>query len=142
MSESPPNDLLQQFRGISSISQPSDNMRAFLEHAPPDVAERFLSMLDAITAAPHLERRTKALIRTVVCMVIGHDLGVKSWSRAAVASGASQDEVIEALYTVIPQVGAIPIIRMLPVALSALGDTGSLPGQPVSATEPTGGPIA
>jgi alkylhydroperoxidase/carboxymuconolactone decarboxylase family protein YurZ len=122
MVEPPTQDLVDQFRGISGNSLPSDNMRLFLEHAPPDVAQRFLSMLDAISAAPHLEPRVKALIRTVVCMIVGHELGVKSWTRSALASGATGDEVVEALYTVIPQVGAIPIIRMLPAALSVIDE--------------------
>src|SRR5207249_9011290 len=116
--------LLARFSTISGNTQPSDNIRLFLEQAPPEVAERFLSMLDAISGAPHLEPRIKALIRVVVCMVIGHDLGVKSWTRSALASGATPEEVVEALYTVIPQVGAIPIIRMLPAALSATHEVG------------------
>jgi alkylhydroperoxidase/carboxymuconolactone decarboxylase family protein YurZ len=120
MAEPPVDGLLDQYRSISRNSQPSDSMRLFLEHAPPEVAPRFLSMLDAISAAPHLEPRFKAVIRAVVCMVIGHELGVKAWTRAALANGATGDEVVEALYTVIPQVGAIPIIRMLPAALSVI----------------------
>jgi alkylhydroperoxidase/carboxymuconolactone decarboxylase family protein YurZ len=116
--------LLERFRLISGNNRPSDNMQLFLEHAPPDVAERFLSMLDAISGAPALEPRIKALIRVVVCMVVGHELGVKSWTRSALASGATPEEVVEALYTVIPQVGAIPIIRMLPAALSATQEAG------------------
>ena len=32
-------------------------------------------------------------------------------------AGATRQEVIEAMYAVIPQVGAIPIIRMLPLVL-------------------------
>src|SRR5579859_7492662 len=95
--------LLERFRTISGNNRPSNNMQLFLEQAPPEVAERFLSMLDAISSAPHLEPRIKALIRVVVCMVIGHDLGITSWTRSALASGASIEEVIEALYTVIPQ---------------------------------------
>jgi alkylhydroperoxidase/carboxymuconolactone decarboxylase family protein YurZ len=124
MPDSADPGLVARFSSISGNYQPSDNMRLFLEQAPPEVADRFLSMLDVISGAPHLEPRIKALIRVVVCMVIGHELGVKSWSRSALASGATPEEVIEAMYTVIPQVGAIPIVRMLPAALSATREVG------------------
>ncbi|GEM_PF-4765896 len=127
MAETRDDSLLQRFQGISGVSKPSGNMALFLEHAPPDVGERFLDLLNALGSTPHLDARTRALIRVVVCMVVGHELGVKAWARAALGAGATAGEVVESFYSVIPQVGAIPIIRMLPVALEVVDEAAATP---------------
>ena len=126
MNQTPSEALIQRFHDISKVPQASENMRIFLSEAPDDVAHRFLDMLEAINATPNLDYKVKALIRTVVSMILGHERGVTAWSQAAIKAGASRQEVLEAMYTVIPQVGAIPIIRMLPLVLteSPVADVG------------------
>jgi alkylhydroperoxidase/carboxymuconolactone decarboxylase family protein YurZ len=128
MSQTSSESLVKRFHDITQVPEASENMRIFLREAPDDVAERFLDMLEAINATPDLDYKIKALIRTVVSMVLGHERGVTAWSQAAISAGASRLEVVEALYTVIPQVGAIPIIRMLPLVLGEPPDKGSGPG--------------
>lgn len=126
MNQAQSEALIQRFHDISKVPKASENMRIFLREAPNDVADRFLDMLEAINATPNLDYKVKALIRTVVSMILGHERGVTAWSQAAIKAGASRQEVLEAMYTVIPQVGAIPIIRMLPLVLaeSPVADAG------------------
>ena len=117
MSDAEHAELIERFHQVSGVPHASENMRIFLREAPEDVAERFLDMLEAINQMPNLDFKTVTLLRTVLSMVLGHERGVVAWSQAALKAGASRQEVIEAMYAVIPQVGAIPIIRMLPLVL-------------------------
>lgn len=136
MNQAPSEALIQRFHDISKVPQASENMRIFLCEAPDDVAERFLDMLEAINATPNLDYKVKALLRTVVSMILGHERGVTAWSQAAMKAGASRQEVLEAMYTVIPQVGAIPIIRMLPLVLAESPGADVEPGDGSSRSEP------
>jgi alkylhydroperoxidase/carboxymuconolactone decarboxylase family protein YurZ len=127
---------LDRFRSGTLIDEPSEPMEAFLANAPEGVADDFVSLLVQINRTGALDYKTKALLRVCASMILDHDLGVRSWSRAAFQAGATRAEVIEAMYTLIPQVGAIPVIRMLPEVLALDEDGGGEahePDQPPSA---------
>jgi alkylhydroperoxidase/carboxymuconolactone decarboxylase family protein YurZ len=113
---------LDRFKTETLIEDPSDRMQAFLEHAPAGVADSFVSLLAQINRTEVLDYKTKALLRVCASMILDHENGVRSWSHAAMKAGASKQEIIEAMYTLIPQVGAIPVIRMLPEVLAIDGD--------------------
>lgn len=108
------SDQAETFKRVSGIPVISGNMKEFLESAPSGVAENFLSFLGSLNEPTSLDYKLKVLLRVIVCMVLDHELGVKAWSRAALKMGWSRDQIIEAMYSVIPQVGCIPVIRMLP----------------------------
>jgi alkylhydroperoxidase/carboxymuconolactone decarboxylase family protein YurZ len=109
---------LDRFKSGTLIDDPSDRMRTFLDHAPEGVADSFVSLLVQINETGALEYKTKALLRVCASMIVDHENGVRAWSRAALKAGATKDEIVEAMYALIPQVGAIPVIRMLPEVLA------------------------
>jgi alkylhydroperoxidase/carboxymuconolactone decarboxylase family protein YurZ len=113
---------LDRFRTVTLIDEPSESMQAFLEYAPEGVADGFVSLLGQINQTGALDYKTKTLLRVCASMIVDHENGVRSWSRAAMKAGATKAQIIEAMYTLIPQVGAIPIIRMLPEVLALKED--------------------
>jgi alkylhydroperoxidase/carboxymuconolactone decarboxylase family protein YurZ len=124
MTEADDEALTERFHRVSGVPRASENMRLFLREAPSDVADRFLDLLEVLNQMPQLDYKITALIRTVLSMVLGHERGVTAWSQAAMKAGATREEVIQAMYAVIPQVGAIPIIRMLPLVLETPAQDG------------------
>lgn len=111
-------NTLDRFKTGTLIDEPSEAMKTFLEHAPEGVADEFVSLLTQINQTRALDYKTKTLLRVCASMIVDHEHGVRSWSRAAIKAGATKDEIIDSMYTLIPQVGAIPIIRMLPEVLA------------------------
>ena len=111
------DSTFERFKLNTLIEEPSPRMRSFLEHAPGETADHFVSLLQEIDQAGVLEYKVKAILRVCACMILDHEHGVRAWSQAALRSGATKGEIIDAMYTLIPQVGAIPIIRMLPEVL-------------------------
>lgn len=110
--------LLERFKSGTLIDDPSEAMKGFLDHAPDGVAEEFLSLLLKLNETQALDYKTKTLLRVCASMIVDHERGVRSWGRAALRAGANKNEIIEAMYTLIPQVGAIPVVRMLPEILA------------------------
>lgn len=111
-------NLYNRFRQGTLIGNPSENMRLFLENGPPGVADQFVTLLETINRTDRVEYRFKCLVRVILSMALDHEMGVRSWSLAAMRAGATRAEIIELMYAVIPQLGAIPIIRMLPEVLA------------------------
>lgn len=109
---------LDRFKSGTLIDEPSEAMTKFLEYAPEGVADGFVSLLEQINRTGALDYKTKTLLRVCASMIVDHENGVRSWSRAAMKAGATKAEIVEAMYALIPQVGAIPIIRMLPEVLA------------------------
>ncbi len=101
------------FMAISGIPKFSDSMKVFLESAQPRVRDSFLALLQSVNEPYTLDFKTKTLLRVVVCMVLDHENGVRSWGRAALKKGWSREQIVEAMFAVTPQVGFIPVIRML-----------------------------
>ena len=107
-------DLEADFKNLTGMPAISERMKGFLASAHPDDRTAFLAFLKSVSEPRAVDYRTKVLLRVIVCMVLDHEQGVESWGRAALKQGWSREQLVEAMFAVTPQVGFIPLIRMLP----------------------------
>ena len=95
----------------------SDAFHAFLNEAPA-YAKAWGEMVQALSAASALDKKTSALAYLSVLAAMNLQGGIPFHARAAKESGASREEVIGALLLGMPAAGH-GVTRALPAALEA-----------------------
>jgi 4-carboxymuconolactone decarboxylase len=86
----------------------------------PDVFKAFEEMASVILKKPKLDYKTKQLIYVGICSAIRDTGGVRYHSGEALKTGASKDEIVEAVLLALPTAGISAVLTSLPVALEAV----------------------
>ena len=97
--------------------QVSHAFMTFMNEAP-DHAQVWAAMVQALSAASALDKKTSALAYLAVLAALNRERGVPFHVQAAKQAGASREEVISAVLVGLPVAGHV-VTQVLPAAVAA-----------------------
>ncbi len=93
-----------------------------LQEHRPELFKALMQLMSTLETKNSLDEKTRNLIIVSTQTALQNVPAVKSHALAAKNSGATKDEIIDAILTILPAVGIPPILKVLPEILEVLGE--------------------
>lgn len=91
-----------------------------LQETRPEVFKALMQLVSTINTTSTLDEKTKNLIIVSVQTVLQNVSAAKAHAQAAKKAGATKDEIIDAILTILPAAGVPAILNVLPEIIKEL----------------------